>query len=83
MKIVLDTDKKTITVPWNYTAKLEEINRMSRNSAAPTRRSRPSVVTLTNAGVRLWSIPIPSSKPLHVPLSLPSKPWLRELRLKS
>ena len=25
MKIVLDTDKKTITVPWNYTAKLEEI----------------------------------------------------------
>ena len=28
MKIILDTDKKTITVPWNYTAKLEEINRM-------------------------------------------------------
>ena len=28
MKIVLDTDKKTITVPWNYTQKLEEINRM-------------------------------------------------------
>lgn len=28
MKIVLDTEKKTITVPWNYTAKLEEINRM-------------------------------------------------------
>ena len=28
MKIVLDTDKKTITVPWNYTAKLEEINRL-------------------------------------------------------
>ena len=28
MKIVLDTEKKTITVPWNYTVKLEEINRM-------------------------------------------------------
>ena len=28
MKIVLDTEKKTVTVPWNYTAKLEEINRM-------------------------------------------------------
>lgn len=28
MRIILDTDKKTITVPWNYTAKLEEINRM-------------------------------------------------------
>ena len=28
MKIVLDTEKKAITVPWNYSAKLEEINRM-------------------------------------------------------
>ena len=28
MKIVLDTDKKTVTVPWNYTMKLEEINRL-------------------------------------------------------
>jgi hypothetical protein len=27
-KIVLDTEKKTIIVPWNYTVKLEEINRM-------------------------------------------------------
>ena len=27
MKIILDTDKKTITVPWNYSAKLEELNR--------------------------------------------------------
>ena len=26
MRIVLDTDKKIITVPWNYAAKLEEIN---------------------------------------------------------
>ena len=26
MRIILDTDKKTITVPWNYDAKLEEIN---------------------------------------------------------
>lgn len=28
MRIILDTDKKTITVPWNYTAKLEEMNKM-------------------------------------------------------
>ena len=28
MRIILDTDKKTITVPWNYTTKLEEINRV-------------------------------------------------------
>ena len=26
MRIVLDTDKKTITVPWNYAAKLDELN---------------------------------------------------------
>ena len=28
MRIILDTDKKTITVPWNYTTKLAEINKM-------------------------------------------------------
>ncbi len=26
MRIFLDTDKKTITVPWNYSDKLAEIN---------------------------------------------------------
>lgn len=28
MRIILDTDKKTITVPWNYQSKLDEINRI-------------------------------------------------------
>ena len=28
MRIILDTDKKTITVPWNYAAKLEELNKI-------------------------------------------------------
>lgn len=28
MRIILDTDKKTITVPWNYSVKLEELNRI-------------------------------------------------------
>lgn len=28
MRVILDTDKKTITVPWNYAAKLEEINKI-------------------------------------------------------
>ena len=32
MRIVLDTDKKTITVPWNYAAKLEEINRIIKDA---------------------------------------------------
>lgn len=26
MRIILDTDKKTITVPWNYTEKLKAMN---------------------------------------------------------
>ena len=26
MRIILDTDKKLITVPWNYAQKLEELN---------------------------------------------------------
>lgn len=28
MRIILDTDKKTITVPWNYQEKLKAINAM-------------------------------------------------------
>ena len=28
MRIILDTDKKTITVPWNYQQKLDELNKI-------------------------------------------------------
>ena len=28
MRIILDTEKKTITVPWNYAQKLDELNRI-------------------------------------------------------
>lgn len=28
MKIILDTETKTITVPWNYSAKLEDMNKL-------------------------------------------------------
>lgn len=28
MRIILDTDKKTVTVPWNYQQKLDEMNRI-------------------------------------------------------
>jgi hypothetical protein len=33
MRIVLDTDKKTITVPYNYSEKLEAINQMGHELA--------------------------------------------------
>ena len=32
MRIILDTDRKTIIVPWNYESKLEEINRIIRDA---------------------------------------------------
>jgi len=35
MKIILDTDKKTITVPHNYTDKLNAINRMIAEYGGP------------------------------------------------
>ncbi len=28
MRVILDTDKKTITVPWNYQAKLNDLNKL-------------------------------------------------------
>lgn len=28
MRIILDTDKRTITVPWNYQKKLDDINKV-------------------------------------------------------
>ena len=31
MRIVIDTDKKTVTVPWNYAAKLEEMYRIIKD----------------------------------------------------
>ena len=30
MRIILDTDKKTITVPWNYQQKLDGINKIAK-----------------------------------------------------
>lgn len=32
MRIVLDTDKKTITVPWNYSEKLAAMNKIIENA---------------------------------------------------
>ena len=33
MKVILDTDKKTITVPYNYMDQLNEINKMIKQYA--------------------------------------------------
>ena len=35
MRIILDTDKKTITVPWNYSDKLAGMNKILEEAGAP------------------------------------------------
>ncbi len=35
MRIILDTDKKTITVPWNYSDKLAAMNQILEEAGAP------------------------------------------------
>lgn len=40
MRIILDTDTRTIIVPWNYCAKLEEMNKLiMRVTDDPTKKS--------------------------------------------
>ena len=34
MRIILDTDKKTITVPWNYAEKIDAMNKIIEESGA-------------------------------------------------
>ena len=34
MRIILDSDKKTITVPWNYAKKIDEMNKIGADSGA-------------------------------------------------
>ena len=40
MRIILDTDKKTITVPWNYASKLEVINNTIRDAVGDDSRKK-------------------------------------------
>ena len=40
MRIILDTDKKTITVPWNYQAKLEAYNKMVMEISGDTSKQK-------------------------------------------
>ena len=50
MKIILDTDKKTITVPYNYQDKLNEINKMIKQYGALMQSLKPSRASLTRFG---------------------------------
>lgn len=50
MRIILDTYKKTITVPWNYTYKLEEMNKMIMEISGDESKKRLSADISMNAG---------------------------------
>lgn len=51
MRIILDTDKKTITVPWNYQQKLDDINRIIMEVSNDESKKRPLPAISTNCGV--------------------------------
>lgn len=40
MRIILDTDKREITVPWNYQDKLNEINRVIMDATGDTSKKK-------------------------------------------
>lgn len=45
MKIILDTDKRIITVPWNYQAKLEELNGIAKQYGGAGEDFQPQTFT--------------------------------------
>lgn len=45
MRIILDTDKKTITVPWNYAAKIDEINNIIASGGGDKKYTFTSFLT--------------------------------------
>lgn len=49
MRIIWDTDKKTITVPWNYAQKLEEINKIIKQGCGN------KTYTFTSFLEEMWS----------------------------
>ena len=51
MRIILDTDKKTITVPWNYQQKLDDINRIIMEVSNDESKKK----TFTSYINELWS----------------------------
>ncbi len=40
MRIILDTDKRTITVPWNYQKKLDDINKVIMEATGDEKKKK-------------------------------------------
>ena len=56
IRIILDTDKKTIIVPWNYAAKLDELNKIIKQGGG----SKNTILRATSpkCGTSAWQTPI-------------------------
>ncbi|MCM1149393.1 MAG: hypothetical protein NC319_04815 [Butyricicoccus sp.] len=57
MRIILDTDKREITVPWNYQDKLNEINRVIMDATGDTSKKK----TFTSYIDEIWKEAISDS----------------------
>ena len=72
MRIILDTDKKTITVPWNYQKKLAEINQIIMDATGDASKQKTftgyideiwkEVISKSDKGVITGKQPVSSSK---------------------
>ena len=51
MRIILDTDKKTIMLPWNYRAKLEEINKLIADVSDDPQKQKTFTGSIGSLGV--------------------------------
>ena len=69
MRIILDTDKKTITVPWNYQQKLDDINRIIMEVSNDETKKK----TFTGYINELWSECIKNSDKFVVTGTKPFK----------
>ena len=54
MRIILDTDKKTITVPWNYQDKLNAMNAMIMEVTGDESKKKTFKGYINDIGMSVW-----------------------------
>lgn len=54
MRVILDTDKKTITLPWNYREKLEAYNKMVMDISGDESKKRTLSPLQMTCGKSAW-----------------------------
>lgn len=69
MRIILDTDKRTITVPWNYQKKLDIINKVIMDATGDESKKK----TFTSYIDEIWKEAISKSDEAVVTGTKPQK----------